>query len=131
MDLEKIYGYDKAKADENGVWIDCGEDAAVLCRYYNVQSARVAAIHAKKTRKYRALINAKVLPPEKDREIAIDIFVEAAVINWRNIKVKGEEIPFSKEAALKIFMEWPEFYLDVASQAMDIKTFRDETDLKN
>ncbi len=130
MEVSKLYGYNKQKAEE-GVWIECGDDGAILCRYYNPQSPRVSAVAARRTKKFRALINAKALPPEKDREIAIGIFVECAVINWRNIKVNGEEVPFTAENAEKLFHDWPEFHLDVATQAMDMKTFRDDEDVKN
>lgn len=130
MDLQKLYGKDEKKAND-GVWLEVG-DGAVLCRYYNVTSPRTIAISQRRTRKYQQAIRNKSLSPEIDRRVGIEIFVEAAVIDWRGINMNGDALAFSFDNAVKAFYDYPEFMMDIVQQATELSNFRDiEEDEKN
>lgn len=61
------------------------------------------------------------------------VFIDHALKDWKNVTSKGEEIPFSKEAATKLLTELPELYEKLFTEASDISNYRpdDRADLGN
>lgn len=53
------------------------------------------------------------------------VFVETILLDWRNVyDENGQAIPYSKEAALKLFTELPDLYLVLVDEASKLSNFR-------
>jgi hypothetical protein len=65
------------------------------------------------------------LSVDDDRKYAIKAFIKASMLDWRNVTddETGEAIPFSPEAALKLFDEFEELFVDVREYAAKRSNF--------
>jgi hypothetical protein len=116
------------KADYEPQWIDVpGESngAAFLCEFFDTTSVEAQRVVAKVRRPVRKLMQVPDgLSPEKDRELAIDVFVQLALRDWRNVEFDGQKnYPFSQENARKLFMALPALYMWLNSMAQDRELF--------
>lgn len=61
------------------------------------------------------------------------VFIEHSLKDWKNVTMKGEPVPFSKEAAADLLTKLPELYEKLFSEASEISNFRpdDKADLGN
>jgi hypothetical protein len=129
MDIDTLYGVDASKAQ--GAWLEVA-GASFLCKHLNPGSIEWAKTMRDRTKKYRRIIEADMLSPEDDRKIAIEVFIDVCLLDWKDVIVKGNTVEFSKDNAASLFKTYPGLYLDVASAAADIKRFKtEEGDGKN
>jgi hypothetical protein len=73
---------------------------------------------------------AKNLSPEVQDVIMKAVrksFVRTCVLEWKNINDKNDQpVPFSHEAAEKLFTQLPELYNELLSAAQSLATYQDE-----
>lgn len=112
-------------AAEGGKWFDFGSTIKVKIRRFK----------SKKSRKVRENLEApykrvskfgSALPDDVQEEISTRHIAEGIVADWKGITDKeGNTIPYSKEAATKLFTELPEFRDAVAEISLGLDNFRD------
>ena len=84
---------------------------------------------------YRRLLDLGVLDPVSQEHILRRVFCSSILVGWKYVvNEKGEDIPFSFDAAMKLFEQLPDLYYDLAEQAGKVASFRlesQESDTKN
>jgi hypothetical protein len=76
------------------------------------------------TKPYRR--NMDALKNETAEALYRDVFVKTVLKGWTNIQDKaGNDIPYSREAALKLFEDLPRLYEDLNARAGSIDLFRE------
>jgi len=87
------------------------------------------------TKPHRRSIQLETMDNGLAEKISMQVFVDTILLGWKNVQNrKGEVVPYSKEAALKLFMELPDFYDDLQARASKASEFRDaaiEEEAKN
>lgn len=134
MDLFKTFKTNK-KAEDEGVWI-LFDDVGFLCRRLTVDDPKFRKITEQKTKPYRQAIRNETLSPEILRSINVEVFVEACLLDWRNVTGSDSQpLAFSKENAKWLFLELPELFNLVSEEASKMKNFQTveeiEDDSKN
>lgn len=124
--------YDTLDVDETKrVWFSYG-DSRFECSHLDASSVSFQKIMNAKAKPLRRVIAAGLLSPEKNRTIAIEVFVEACLHNWEHKGRDGNPIPFSRDAATQLFTELPKLYTALAEDCSDMASFRaTEEDAKN
>ena len=121
--LYKRFGGTDAKSRE-GVWIDVEGSEFKVSRASGVANPRYQAALDEQQRKYRRKLDAGLLGTQKQQEIYTKVFVDTILLDWRGVKSKtGEDVPFSKEAAIKLFTELPELLDYLSKEASDRSNF--------
>lgn len=80
----------------------------------------------KATKPYRG--NVKAIGQDNADRMFMEIFVNTILVGWKNIQDKfGKDIPFTKEAAIKLFKDLPRLYDDLYQQVSSVELFKSET----
>lgn len=128
LDLKKSFGYDK-KAAEEGAWFDLGDGARVkmrsLTRNYGYEDfarregERIRAEKAQYAARNKLVTIDKglQLTQEEVDRLARRAFARYVVLGWEGIEEGGSALPFSAEAAERLFDAYPSFY-DLLLQAV-------------
>ncbi len=120
---------------QSGLWVAFSANAdgtipAVLLARTSKANKPYWAAMAAAQKKYRRQIQTDTLTPEQDAEIALVVFCEKAVLNWRHIQPEddGVELKFSSEAAKELLgaPEWEVFYNQLTEEAAKIGNIRED-----
>lgn len=77
------------------------------------------------TKPYRRQMQLGTLPKAKDKAIFLDVFVSTIVLGWSNVQGEdGQNIPFNKANAIKLFTDLPDLLTELQVQASDAALFR-------
>jgi hypothetical protein len=134
MNMKKSYGFDKQKA-EKGVWITLDEGGKVLLAKIGSHAYDLAI--AKHTRDYQSKIRLGKLTTEDMKKISILVEAETVLLNWEGLEEEpGKPLPYSRENAIYVLTEYPEFRAEIVEYANDRSRFQsqdfdEETDAKN
>lgn len=91
-------------------------------------------------RKYAAVFNAKMRPhaqalargalgEEKGRDLLIDIFFDAVMLDWQNVTDEnGEPMEYNRANFTKLMKDLPDFWATLREETQEIKNFQDEQD---
>lgn len=128
MSLYKQFATDK-NAEKDGVLLDYTTDTKRPCRFrvarMSPTNQRYAARLRALTKPYERQIALDTLPPEKTREIQVNVFVDAILLGWEGVTDEnGVDLPFSRENARKLFADLPDLFDDLQGQASRAATFR-------
>lgn len=137
--------FDEGQARE-GVWFSIEDEHDQLwgefkLAYLDGDSPEIKKLRTKLKAKYAKDIRLGKLDQDK---VAMEVFLECVLLDWRKVKAAGKEVEFSKEAAQEYFenphvksFAWPELlayagsvlhYNDKASeQGVDPVTDKEET----
>lgn len=111
--------------EKDGVIVDYGPAKFTISRMGGANSARVKAAHAKHIKPYSGVLKHGSLSDDKLREIDAKVFVETSLISWEGVtKEDGTLIEYSFENAVALMIELPELYLDLATRAISVDTFK-------
>lgn len=84
---------------------------------------------------HRRAIDAGTFDPKLDRQIAIELFVDTVLISWEGVQDRdGNDLPFSRAAAIQLFTDLPDFFVEMRSLAGQASHYRAEireNDAKN
>jgi len=87
------------------------------------------------SRKHRRKIQNDMLESKELQEMIKEVVVDTVLLGWENIEDRnGNDLPFTRENALKLFKELPDLYADINEQANRVALFRiavREEDAKN
>ena len=120
-DLAKNYGPDK-DAEMNGVWENLADDIRI--KVARIGNPVYQKIWEREIRPYRAQMDRNLLSDEKSNEILTKVMAEAVLLDWENIEYKGKKFPYTKENAIELLNEFPDFRADVMFLANQQATFR-------
>jgi hypothetical protein len=124
MSIYALYGADEDTA-ENGKWFKLTKEISVKVRRFKSKKSRkvreVLESPYKRTNKFGAL------PEDVADEVGLRHVAEGILCDWKGITSKdGEPIPYSPDAAEKLFQDLPEFKDAVAELSLDLDNYRDE-----
>lgn len=135
--MSKLYQKFGTNTDktQSGVWIEV-EDSRFKVAYASTGSnPRYAAVLERRSKPYRRKIDAGLIDNKQLQKLYIGVFVDTILLDWENVQSKdGTDVPYSKEAALKLLNDLPELYDYLSKFAGDITTFQqieDEEDMGN
>lgn len=79
------------------------------------------------TRPYRRQVELGTMKNEVAETLFMGVFVDTILKGWKNVQdEKGEEITFSKDAAIALLSELPDVYERLQEEAKLSANFRDE-----
>lgn len=88
----------------------------------------------RKTRPIRRQLAANAVPFHQIRKLTREVYAETVVLGWENVVLDGEVTPFSKDACIKLFEDFPDLFADIEQQTSMAQLFRGvdaEADSKN
>ena len=139
MSLFKQFETNKT-AEQDGIWVEYGpnEDGTVpgfkIARAGKSNKKWAKAIE-RATKPHRRLMELGTLDNAVAEKLMRGVFVEAILIDWRNVRDKdGKELQLNKVNAENLFEALPELYDDLNDKANKAAMFRDEaleTEAKN
>lgn len=111
--------------EENGIWFHTSETTGFLCRRFGGKnSQKVKAASAKYFKPYVKQIEIGALSDDVQRELTIKCFVEASLVDWKGVKVNGQEIPFSQENALGLLKALPALFDSLIKFASEMDNYK-------
>jgi hypothetical protein len=134
--LFAMYGSDK-NLETKGKWIVLGPDenaTAFLIARAGGANTKFSKLLAEKLRPWQKLIQHNARKPTQEvldiiTKMQKETFVEACLLDWRNVRIEesGENVPYSPEAAFKLFDQLPDLFLDLFNQADQVQTFQHDS----
>ena len=126
--LDKLFKTDES-LETKGVWfvIDAENGVEILLKRYGGSNAKsIQAALAKYMKPYAHQIQNGTLDQKKSLEIGVKIFVDSCVIDWKGIEIDGQEVPFTIEAANKLFLSLPELFRTLEKYCSDVENYKEE-----
>lgn len=127
--LDSYFKTDEEAEKKSGVDFAYGPAKFRCLRFGGLNSQNFKAAMAKEYKPFAKQIELNALPEEKDREIAVKVFVKTSLIGWSGVEMNGEKVEFSEENAVKLLLSLPELFASLAVQASDFKNY--QADLGN
>lgn len=100
--------------------------AFIVRRFGGANNLRVKAVLAKYYKPYARQIEAGTISSEKEKEILVKSFVEAAMVDWEGIEIDGQITPYSPEMAIKLFIEIPELFQMIYAYATELSSYKQD-----
>jgi hypothetical protein len=111
--IKQLYATN-SEDEKNGKWFDYGEFGSFLLARAGGANTRFQSFAEEALRPYRHAIEANVLPDALAQSVAIKIFVETCLLNWKGVVADdGTELPFSKENATALLGDVPQLLNDL------------------
>ena len=123
MDLGIELGKDPTKETE-GVWVDLDDETSVKLGYAG--GPKFQNELGKQVRRMQMSRRVRVMDMERDRAVRIHAFANQIVLDWKGMKEHGTDIPYSRQEAVRVMNDYPEFMDWVEMQSMMIENFRME-----
>lgn len=125
VDFKKEFVTNK-KLEDEGAWVDIGDDGAIkVARAGNKKAiAHMRTISAP----YTSQIRFGKLPDDVATKIAIETIAETILLDWKGITYDGKPLPYSKENAIRLLTESEDFRELVSNISSERKTFQQELD---
>lgn len=121
MDFKKVYNFDK-EACEQGRWFPF-RGAEVLVARSNSKRYRDAVKRHRAA--FQSIIDARVpLSDDQIEKMTIEVAADAVLLGWRGFEEDGVEVPYSRDNAVRLLTEHPEFRDDIANIANSEDNFR-------
>lgn len=124
--LDKLFKNDK-NSESGGIWMEVSEEIKFLVkRFGGFNSQPVKMALAKYYKPYARQVETGTLSADKEREIQNRVFVESCMLDWKGVQIDGQEVPFSKEEAVKLLNSLPELADTLVNYANDPKNYRED-----
>ena len=125
MSFHKTFGTDKNMESGEGIILDYGKDGRIKIHRAGGSNLRFSQVMAQKSRPYARQLAVDNLDEEISRRVMAEVYAETVVIGWDGVKDENDQdLPYSKEACVKLFLEVPELFLNVKAAALDAAQFR-------
>jgi hypothetical protein len=119
MDLAKEFGTDPTKEAE-GVWFDIRGAGFLLKRANNPEFRARSFKLARQNRRARR--------DEAADEVTTDLIVNTVLMDWRDVEERGEPLPFSKENAKRVLLQYRDLLDEIFERASDIEAYQTDQD---
>jgi hypothetical protein len=123
--LDKIFKADK-HSEENGVWFEIDSKTAFLVRPFKSSNPRVKAAMAAHYKPYARQIEMGTLDYDKNLEINVKLFLDICLVDWRGVEIDGQEVEFSREAALSLMKSLPDLFDVLWKYANDFNNYKED-----
>lgn len=122
----EMFGTD-AEKEKNGVEVDFGSFKFTVGRAGPTNPRYVKALESR-TRPHKRAIETGTIDQELAKQIDREAFVEGCMIGWEGITDEHNNvIPFSYDAAVKLFTDLPDLFLFIKEEAKKGDLFRRAT----
>lgn len=129
MDLYEAFATDQ-NAETNGVVLDYGLNSKgnpIQIRVARAGGANqnFAKTLERKLRPYKRMIANETLDPSIAERLLVETFAETVVLSWEGVlDQQRNELPFTKDNAVRVFTDLPELFADVQKQSQKAALFR-------
>jgi hypothetical protein len=118
-----LFGTDKA-LEKEGIVLDYGPFQIRIARAGGA-NAKFARVMEVKLRPYRRALDAGTLDEEIAKRLIAEAYAEAVVLDWENVTDEnGQSMDCTVPNIVKLFLDLPELFADVQSQATKAALFR-------
>lgn len=129
--------YNQFKTDpqleKEGVWVQYGtteDDKPIRFRVTRAgqNNVRYMKLMEQRLKPFRRQIQTETMDQKLARKLNLEIFVDAVLVDWENVRDESDQdLPFSRENAIKLFTDLPDIYEDLQEQATKAALFRQQT----
>ena len=124
MSIYDLFAADN-KAEIEGVELVYGKAKVRVARAGGSNTKYLKSLD-RHTRGLRKQIQHDQLSNEDGNNIMREVFAESIILGWTGMVGRdGKEIPFSKEACLKLLKELPDLFADIQEQAGKFALYRE------
>lgn len=127
--LYKNFATDK-NAEVEGVWIEevANEDGTIprfkIARMSQSNPNYTKALK-RRTQPVQRLIDIGTLPPEQNRKLFLEVFLDAILLVWENVQDRdGTPMEFNRDNARRLYEDLPDLALHHQIAAQDASRFR-------
>jgi len=114
-----------AAASEEGKWFDLSPKISIKLR--RLKSKKSRKVREKLEAPYKHLLRNGALPQDVQDDLADKQIAEAIIVDWKGFTdTKGQPMPYSPAAALKLIRALPDLRDEIASICLRMDHFRDE-----
>lgn len=125
MNIYDLYKTDREK-EIKGVPVKFGEATVYIATSNTTGNPRLAqrqAEYVELAAQRKGVSSSK----EEIKEKMLEMYAECVVTNWENVKDEdGNELPYNKENALRVFKDLPHFFDAIVSFASDFTNYREK-----
>lgn len=123
--LDKFFKQDD-KVEKEGRWFELENGVKFLVRRFGGSNTEVKKAMVKYYRPVAKLIDKNLLPEDKEKAIMVKAFVHSCLIDWEGVEIEGEEVPFSFDVAVDLFIGLPELLDTLTEYAQDSENYRED-----
>lgn len=124
-DIKKLFGTDKQKEVE-GVWSEVGD--GVELKIARIGNPEYQKEFQKISKPHRRAIRSGTLSNDVAEKLLIKAMAKNILVDWRNLKEDGEDVPYSYENAVRLLTDYRDLRDIVSDIANEIESFRAEDD---
>lgn len=122
--------YDKfktnKKAEQEGITLDYGDGQTIKIARAGGSNLRFEKATQNKMRKFGLQAKHDLLEPEQMRTIFREVVAETVVLGWTGFTDEdGNDLPFNRENAIKVFTDLPDLFDDVLEQSRKASLFKE------
>lgn len=131
MSLYKTFTTDK-DLEKEGILLQYGFNSKKLpitIRVARAGGANTAYTKSleRRTKPFRRQIQTETMDDKQAKELMMDVYLDSVILGWENMEdAKLNDLPFSRENALKLFTDLPDLFTDVQEQAQKSALYRKE-----
>lgn len=124
LDLFETFNTSR-ESEEDGNWMGLHTVTDFKVRAFSAKA--VSDLREKLMKPYQTMLRAGLkIPKDKSDEIGLRVVAGAILVDWKGVKIAGEEVIYSAEAAYTLFTKLPKLADQIAGYAMEAANFRDE-----
>lgn len=125
--LDSLFKTD-SKLEQEGIWLDITADTGFHVRRFGGENnPKVKAALARHYKPFARLIENDTMSEKDQRAIMVKVFVESSMIGWKGVDMGTEKnVPYSQDAAIKLFIALPILFDTVHKHATDFASFKED-----
>ena len=129
MSLYNAFATDQ-NAEVNGVVLEYGtnnkgQPIRIRIARAGGSNQKFAKVLEQKLRPYKRMIANDTMDTKLAEKLLVESFSEAVVLSWEGVQDReGNDLPFTKDNAIKLFTDLPDLFSDVQQQSQKAALFR-------
>ena len=124
--LDSLFKTNK-NLEKDGIWFSISDDTKFLIRRFGgANSQNVKQAMAKYYKPFSRQVQSGTLSAEKEKEILVRAFVDSSLVDWKGVEIDGEEVEFSKDKAIELFLELEDLFEALYAYASSNESFRED-----
>lgn len=123
FDLKRAFEVDSRK-EIDGVWQELGNGAAILVARLGNPNFRKA--YNRIPNATRKMIENETLENDVGNKIYAGVIADTVLLDWKNILLDGKQFKYTRENAIKVLLDYPQFQNLVLELSQSLELFRTE-----
>lgn len=116
-----------AEKEQDGIWLDYGEIGSILVARAGGSNKKFAKMLDQRARPYKRQMKKETMQEDVANRLMIEVFADTIILGWKGIRDRaGDEMEYTRENVIKLFMDLPELFADVSEQSMAMGNFQHE-----